>query len=80
MPICKPTLALPLRSQFEVPGSNHIRIPRPAQPAGQPDPKGRQPMSRYRLQRLYGVFTAVAIVSLLSPLVMASATFMTIPH
>ena len=80
MPIRKPTLAVPLRSQFEAPGPNYTRIPPPAQPGGQTEPKGRQPMSRYHLQRLYGVFTAVAIVSLLSPLVMASATFMTVPR
>jgi hypothetical protein len=80
MTIFKPAMALPLRSRSDVQGPNYSPTPRPAQPSGQSKPERKQPMSRYNRQRLYGVFTAVAFFSLLSPLVVASVTFATVPH
>lgn len=69
------TLAQPLHSRSEAAGSIYIAMPCPAQPSGQSQSKRNQAMSRIVLERLYGVFSAIAICGLLSPLVMASLIF-----
>src|SRR5262249_568121 len=69
------TLAQPLRSRSEAPGSIYIPTARPAQPRRQSQPKGRQRMSGFVRERIYGLFTAIAICGLLSPLAVASLTF-----
>ena len=73
------TLALPLRNRPEAPGSIYIPMPRLAQPGAQSQQSRTRTMSR-NIQRLYGVFTMIAVAGLLSPLVMASATFATVPR
>ena len=75
MSTCKPTLALPLRTRSEAPGSIYIPNPRPAQPSGQPKSQRKPSMSRNLIQRLYGAFTVIAVCGLLSPLLVASLTF-----
>lgn len=74
MPTRETTLAQPLRSRSEAPGSIYSPIPRPAQPSGQPTPERNEPMSR-KISRLYGLFTTIAICGLISPLLAASLTF-----
>jgi hypothetical protein len=58
-----PTLAQPPRSRSEAPGSIYIAIP------------ARRPVTHYLRKRLYGVLTALAVGSLLSPLLAAALTF-----
>ena len=75
MATLNPTLAQPPRIRSGAPGSIYIAIPRPAQPSGQPRPERNQPVTHYLRQRLYGVLTALAVGSLLLPLLMAALTF-----
>ena len=79
MPTQDRTFVLPLRTQSAAAGSIYIPIHDLAQPAVQPSTRSF-PMSRNLSQRIDRILTAIAMVGLLSPLVLASAMVAVAPH
>ena len=79
MPAATAILTPPLRARTAPQGSIYIPVARPAQPISHPSIQRSRPVRRPFIQRLYGVFTVIAVCGLISPLIVATLTFPVVP-